>query len=374
MRFFFSLLVLSLALGAASCDSTELPPDPPPGPGPWTLGPCVEAPGVAALFIGGPDVTCVSEAGTFESTLTTLGRFGGSFYFHHRGGGQSLIVLATTSSRGVAHSFDLRTGAVERLSVEGTADSQITRAGDGRFLITDFISDPFDPAPSDTARFAFSFLEGDQARTTLRLEVPDIGYVGFRDADYEATTGTSAHLFVTTPGPVTRLLVVDHDTGTYRFEDISYAHFPTNVRYRPDGVLLLLDPVSGKIHSVTDGGAVVLDLDESQSGGAGRTLTEDRAGEIYTLNNGPDGTRVLRLTSGGGVEGVLTLDRPQRYMHVSASADVICLREFHPSEWDGPMYDDVVSIYDLDGTPRATHSVTLRGDDLYYEFPPFACF
>jgi hypothetical protein len=367
MKLSVLLLLGSATLLAASCDTAELPPTPDPDPAVWTLGDCIDAPGVAALFIGGPDLTCLPEAGeTRESSLDTLGNLGGGIYFHSRGG-DALLVLDDRINSGLAHTLDLRTGAVSRLSVAGTADSHVSRAGTDRYLIADYLDDI---SGSDTARFAFTFVEGSQTRTTLRIVVPDIGEVGFLEGDYDATSNTSALLFVTNRRPAVFLLAVDHGRGTYRVEDMSYAGRPSSVRYRPDGSLIVLDPITGRVYSVGDGGSLVLDMGPERDEMELRKLFEDSAGEVYTFTNGPAGARVLKLGA-GGTEEVVALDRPQRYMYVSPSADVVCLREFHPIDFPGATYDDVISLYDLRTDALTTRRVTLRTD--YYEFPLFAC-
>lgn len=364
------LAATSLLLLAASCDTAEPPPAPPPARE-WTLAPCLDAPGVAGLFVGGGSFTCVSEAGAFESSLDTLGHIGGKIFFYStvspQRGSAAFMVLDDLSNFSSAYSIDLRTGEVRLLSVPGTDVSQISAGRGGRFIVADYLRDRRESNPE---QIVFSEVRDGLNRVITRIEIPDVGRIAFVDGDYDPTRNESALLTVDSQGR-TRVLLVDHDTGTYRMETTPHTIPPTGIRYRRDGVLLVLDSVRGDVYTVP-GNRLVISLGQTADIVA-YSLFKDESGEVYTFQNDGDGTRVIRL----GVDGTETVFRTedrQRAMYVSESDDFVCLRRFRPDAAAGAdAYDDAVMV--VDGPTRqqtAFFPTTL--DTRSYSFPiTFAC-
>lgn len=363
--------VLIASLLSAACDSTTRPP--PPGR-PWTLDTCVNAAGPEAFVVGLDALACVSRDGLAEAQLDTAGFTGGESYVFPRGD-ELLLVFDRADFSGVAYRLDLRNGATTRLSVSDASDSQIARAGHGdadRYLVTDYRRNA---VPSEDARFVFTWVEAGVARRGLEITVPDVGFVRFRDTDYDPVTNRSVHLFSAQPEDPDAdyeqyLMLVDHAAGTYALELIPNARAPQSTRFLADGTLLVVDLSSGMIHAVLDAWRPVLDLSGQPDEVTTVRLEENRAGDVFTFTSAGGGTRVLRFLPGGeGTEEVLRLPEPHRVMTISQATDAFCFRTFRPFGWAAPTYADTIRVV-AGGTAEAW-PVTLRTDT--HEAPRLSC-
>ena len=282
-------------------------------------------------------------------------------------GSNALIVLDDLSNFSSSYLMDLRTGAVRPISVPGTANSQISAGREGRFIVADYLRHRKESNPE---QIVFSEVRDGMSDVVTRLEVPDVGRIAFVDGDYDSDRNESALLTVDSQGR-TRVLIVDHDTGAYRMETTPHAIPPTGIRYRRDGVLLVLDGIRGDVYTIP-GNRLIISLGGSVDIAA-YSLFKDQSGEVYTFQNDGDGTRVVRLGT-DGTETVFRTEDRQRAMYVSESADFVCLRRFRSdAEAGNEEYDDAVTV--VDGTTRqqtATLPTTLN--TRAYDAPiTFAC-
>ena len=365
-RHLAAVVCMGLALAAASCDSEVEPSDPTA----WMLAPCIEAPGVAVLIFGQYDLACVSEAGTFETTLNTLLTPGGDYYLH--GSGPEVVLsMMNFNLNTISLRLDLLTGDLETLSPREATTSQIARVGytGDRYLVTDV----YPSVASDTTRFEFSFVDGEDIATTLTLNVPDIGFAFLNDVAYHEPTNTSIHVFVASrlSGESGRYeMLVDHDLGTYRFLDSDGFLFD-GAQFLPSGELVVSDNVAERLYLADGAFEPVRDADGSPLRTAPPRLAQDGRGDVYTFTREDAGSRVLRVLPGGTVEEVFRLDRPQSAIYASPSADVLCLREHRPFLYEEETFDDIVTIYSLADGSVTQYETTLNTED--YNVQRVAC-
>lgn len=340
----------------------------------WPLGDCFGADGPAVLLVGLDELSCLTERTSARAVLDTAGFLGGRSYVFGRGS-EAVLVLQAAGFVETAYRADLGTGAFERLSVPGTQFSQIAWAGSNgseRYLVTDYLRNA---VPSDTARFQFSWVEGESVERSFSVAVPDIGDTTLRDVAYSPLLNTSAHLFAGLPlggdGTIFQyLMVVDHDTGTYAFEDVDAFPIAAGVAFLSDGELVVIESSEGRLFSITRGEEIV--GDDGQSLSIPVSLTgQDAAGNVYTFTDADVGTRVLSIVPGGGVEEVAAFERRQKAFNVSPLTNLMCLREHRPSLWDHPTFDDTLTVLDMGSGVTARFGATLDTDT--YRAPRIAC-
>lgn len=368
MRTSLYLAVALAAVSLAACDtSVDRPPD--PDVIEWrSLAACLDVPGTPVLFIGGPFVTCLSEAGVTESEFPANGYLGGTFTPFRIANNQLLISLAGFNARKVSLVVNLISGDVREVSGSDSWDSYVERVDAHRFMITDLINQEFE---GDSAEFEFRVFEGGTVRVFNRVKTSITDDVGISGAVYNPESNKSTILLIGSFEDQ-KELEVDHRDGSFVVRSVPWPERFGTMAYLQDGTKLLMSFLSYRIVSDSINGPVAYDFGPRAVAGRPELVT-DRHGDVYTFVNEASGARIVRLLPGNRTEDVTTLPRAQRYMGISNVRDVACLREFRPLEgYTAPTYDDTGTIVSLTtGAVLATYRITL--DTQRYEAPPFVC-